>query len=950
MQNTKATGLIYVLRLETRRPGLTAPALELMSFDPVKKMYGIPEKITTRVIKQHFATAPLSLQQALTGFSEEALKAKREELAKKHKAGRNSQPLSVFTTAAMQRYGQECFAALREQGDSIRLMHGVPVEGARVRLQSCKLMPEPPRLSFRVDREDEKLVLRTLVDLGSGPEPLEGFLRHHFLLERNNEYALLAQRDYATLLWLHKTCPGAWEGDPLQFSEQVLDVLDKQYRVDRNNCFTENVIDCIPENRVYLSEMTGQYLVFTPAWNYEGIELNGNWKEEERHKAGGREWLIRRHRATEDAFVEELRALHPNFANQLNGYFYLAFKDAQHKGWFLNAFYKLLDRDVSVLGLSMLQHFRCSEHKPVTETELLSAPDDPQIRVRFSLTFGKESVPLPALQKAVFSGQRIVLLRDGAMGVLPAEWFDTWATLIRHARIEKDVFTVPRWLALAGEEGESSVLKPVINAGWWARWQQWQKSEDAQVPLPAQLRAQLRPYQQKGYEWLLLLRDAGASGCLADDMGLGKTVQTIAFICRLLEENPDGRHLIICPASLVYNWKQEWEQFAPAVRTGLFQREGSDADAAPPQVLIATYHLVRNHTAQLEQVTFDSIILDESHQIKNPAAQITRAVCSLQGRFRAALSGTPVMNNTFDLYAQLNFLLPGMFGSREFFRQQYADAIDRNADAEKIAALRRLTAPFILRRTKTQVATDLPAKTEQVLWCSMGTDQRMAYESVKDKIRSNVLLEIEQKGLEQGKMSVLAGITRLKQLCCSAELVSDEDVFTQDSVKTTVLLEELEQLVTDHKVLLFSQYTGMLDLLGEALKKARIPFLRLDGSTPPEQRQGLCNRFNDEASSERVFLLSLKAGNAGLNLMAADYVFLFDIWWNASVEQQAIDRTHRIGQTRPVFAYRLICKDTIEEKILQLQQRKSHLSSELIQAEEGFVKSLTLDDVKFLLD
>jgi superfamily II DNA or RNA helicase len=952
MQNTKATALIYVLRLEPRRPGIPTSVLELMSFDAAQKKYGIPEKITTRLVKQHFAAAPLQVQQALTSFSEEALKARREELARKHRAQRSSQSLAAFTAAAMLRYAQECFVALRESAALLRILHAVPVEGGRVRLQTCRFLADAPRLSFRVERDGEGLRIQTLVDAGAGAEPIDYFVRHHFLLERNHEYAVLTQRDYATLLWLQNINPAQFAGDPTQLSEQVLDVLDKQYAVDRNNCFDENVIECIPENRVYLSEMTNKYLVFTPAWNYEGIELNGVWKAEERRKAGGREWLIRRHRETENAFVSELQALHPNFANQLNGYFYLDFKDAQHKGWFLNSFYKLLDRDVTVLGLSMLQHFRCSEHKPETETEIISAPDDPQVRVRFALKFGTESVPLPALQKAVYAGQRIVLLRDGAMGVLPAEWFETWATLIRHARIEKDVFTVPRWLAMAsGEEAsEASVLRPVINAGWWQRWQQWQRSSEALVPVSSLVKASLRPYQQKGFEWLLLLQEAGAAGLLADDMGLGKTVQTIAFICHQLEALPQGQHLIVCPASLVYNWKQEWEQFAPSVRVGIFQRDATDGDAAPPQVLIATYHLVRNNTEALAQTIFDSIILDESHQVKNPAAQITRAVSSLKGRFRAALSGTPVMNNTFDLYAQLNFLLPGMFGSREFFRQQYADAIDRNGDAEKIAALRRLTAPFLLRRTKNQVATDLPEKTEQVLWCSMGSEQRAAYESVKEKIRSNVLLEIEQKGLEQGKMSVLAGITRLKQLCCSAELVSDEDVFCQDSVKTAVLLEELEQLVSEHKVLVFSQYTGMLNLLEEAMKKARVPTLRLDGSTPADKRQDLCNRFNDEAAPERVFLISLKAGNAGLNLMAADYVFLFDIWWNASVEQQAIDRTHRIGQTRPVFAYRLICKDSIEEKILQLQQRKTNLSTELIQAEEGFVKSLTLDDVKYLLE
>ena len=948
MEHTKSAAA-YVLRLEAKRPGQPGPLFECMKPDPAQKMAFLPpEKITARIVQQHFGTLPQAAQKALLAFSEEALKARRDELAKKHRAGRSSQSLADFTRDGVLRYQQECFAALRAAGGGLRILHAVRGEGGRLRLQACRFLPDIPRLFFSVDRNGSDLGLAVEIQVGDTRGPLAEWTRAHFLLERNNEYAVLTQRDYATLRWLERLDLSQWAGDAAAFAANVLDVLEKEYPVARNHLFNEEVIECVPECRVYLSEMNGRYLVFTPAWNYEGLEVDGNWAAEQRRKGGGKEWLIRRHRTTEEAFVAQLRALHPRFDNQLNGYFYLSFDEAQKKRWFLNTFYQLLESNVQVLGLSMLQHFRCSPHKPETATELLSAPDDPQMRLHFRLSFGGETVPLNALQKSIFSGQRIVLLRDSAMGVLPAEWFDTWATLLRHAKIEKDVLVVPRWLALTGEPGtgEAEVLRPVIHAGWWQRWQQWQRRDEALLPLPKQLQAQLRPYQQKGYEWLHLLQEAGAGACLADDMGLGKTLQTIAFLCSRLEAAPGERHLIVCPASLVYNWKQEWSRFAPEVPVAFFQRE----DETGAAVLIATYHQVRAAVDLLAESVFDTIVLDESHQIKNPAAQITRAVGSLQARFRIALSGTPVLNNTFDLFAQLNFLLPGMFGSREFFRQQYADAIDRNGDAEKIAALRRLTAPFLLRRTKEQVATDLPEKTEQVLWCTLGTDQRMAYESIREKVRGNVLLDIEAKGFEQGRLSVLAGITKLKQLCCSAELVHDEDVFTTDSVKIRVLLEELEGLVATHKVLVFSQYTGMLDLLGEALKNARLPFLRLDGSTPTEQRQALCNRFNEEGSEERVFLLSLKAGNAGLNLMAADYVFLFDNWWNAAVEQQAIDRTHRIGQTRPVFAYRMICKDTIEEKIWQLQQRKSKLSSELIQAEEGFVKSLTLDDVQFLLE
>ncbi|RYY86484.1 MAG: ATP-dependent helicase, partial [Chitinophagaceae bacterium] len=734
MEPTKTTS--YVLRLEARRPGQSGPVLECMKPDPAQKLAFLPpEKITSRIVQQQFGAVPSAAQKAVLSFSEEAIKARRDELAKKHRSGRSSQSPADFIRDGLLRYQQECFAALRTHNSGLKILHAQKGEGGRVRLQACRFLSEIPRLFFSVSGEAGYLGLTVEIQVGAQRGPITDWNRQHFLLERDNQYAVLTQRDHATLTWLSKLDPAQWAGDPAAFAAQVLDVLEKDYPVARNQLFDEEVIDCVPECRVYLSEMNGRYLVFTPAWNYEGIEVEGNWAAEQRRKGGGKEWLIRRHRATEEAFVARLRALHPRFDNQLNGYFYLSFDEAQQKRWFLNTFYQLLEADVQVLGLGMLQHFRCSPHKPDTFSELISAPDDPQLRVRFRLSFGEELVSLPALQKAIFSGQRIVLLLDGAMGVLPPEWFETWATLLRHAKIEKDVLTVPRWLALTGEPGnaESEVLRPVINAGWWERWQRWQKNAEAMQPIPTLLQAKLRPYQQKGFEWLHLLMEAGAGACLADDMGLGKTLQTIAFLCSRIEAGTSCQQLIVCPASLVYNWKQEWSRFAPGVDVAFYQR----GETSSARVLIATYHQVRASAEALAETVFDTIVLDESHQIKNPAAQVTRAVGGLQGRFRIALSGTPVLNNTFDLYAQLNFLLPGMFGSREFFRQQYADAIDRNGDAEKIAALRRLTAPFLLRRTKEQVATDLPEKTEQVLWCTLASDQRMAYESIKEKVRSN---------------------------------------------------------------------------------------------------------------------------------------------------------------------------------------------------------------------
>jgi SNF2 family DNA or RNA helicase len=498
---------------------------------------------------------------------------------------------------------------------------------------------------------------------------------------------------------------------------------------------------------------------------------------------------------------------------------------------------------------------------------------------------------------------------------------------------------------------ETQVLKQVIKKDWWQRWQQWQLPGEISYAVPSGIQAVLRPYQHKGFEWMVLLAEAGAGACLADDMGLGKTLQTICFIAHQLEKNPAEKHLIICPSSLLYNWEQELKKFAPYLSCTVYhgpQRSFENMREGDHQIVITTYGTMRADIDKIAAISFGVAVIDESHNIKNPSALITRAVNQINTNTRIALSGTPVMNNTFDLYAQLSFLLPGMFGSREFFKREYADAIDRDHDADKIKALQKLTAPFILRRTKEQVAKDLPEKIESILWCEMGVDQKLAYESIKENVRNNIFLDIKEKGLNSGKLSVIIGLLKLRQVCNSGELVKDQDLFTYDSIKTDILIEELKNIIPNHKALVFSQFTAMLDLLEISFKKHHIPFCRLDGSTPTDKRPGLIKSFQEEGSEEKVFLLSLKAGNAGLNLTTADYVFLFDPWWNVAVQQQAIDRTHRIGQTKNVFAYKMICRDTIEEKIMQLQQRKKKLAEDLIGEEEGFVKALTENDIEFL--
>jgi len=357
---------------------------------------------------------------------------------------------------------------------------------------------------------------------------------------------------------------------------------------------------------------------------------------------------------------------------------------------------------------------------------------------------------------------------------------------------------------------------------------------------------------------------------------------------------------------------------------------------------------MRSDIIHLKEIEFDYIILDESQAIKNPQSQIAKASLLLNAKNRLALSGTPVQNNTFDLYSQMNFLNPGMLGSREFFLNEFATPIDKFQEDEAKLQLRKLIYPFLLRRTKEQVAKDLPDKTETILWCEMGKDQRKIYESYRNTYKEELLEVIEERGIERSQMHILQGLTKLRQICDSPAILNEDVAFDNTSIKVEELVRELSENVGNHKALVFSQFIGMLTLIKKELDKANIPYAYFDGSSTSTERQKAINLFQEQEDC-RVFLISLKAGNTGLNLTAADYVYIVDPWWNPAVEQQAIDRTHRIGQTKNIFAYRLICRNTIEEKMIQLQERKRALANDLVADDGAIIKRLTKDAVLFLL-
>ncbi|MCX7865717.1 MAG: DEAD/DEAH box helicase [Limisphaera sp.] len=470
-------------------------------------------------------------------------------------------------------------------------------------------------------------------------------------------------------------------------------------------------------------------------------------------------------------------------------------------------------------------------------------------------------------------------------------------------------------------------------------------------PVPAGLRAELRPYQKAGFDFLCHLSRLKLGGILADDMGLGKTLQTLAWLLWLKERHPRSPKpsLVICPASVLHNWRREAERFTPDLSV-LVLESGAERHNLRRQIphhdlIVTNYALLRRDLEALQKFSFRALVLDEAQFIKNPGAQVTQSVKQLKADYRLALTGTPLENRLLDLWSIVDFIQPGYLGSQEHFLQTYepTGSSEEAAIAQRIAR-RRLAAklrPLLLRRLKKHVARDLPDRIEQRRDCPLGDEQRKLYLAELRRSRDQVMRAVETQGLHKSHMHVLAALTRLRQICCHPRLVGSD----APSGKTETLFELLDPLVAEgQKVLVFSQFVQMLQILEEECRSHQIPTYLLTGQT--KNRQELVSTFQND-SEPGVFLLSLRAAGTGLNLTSASYVILYDPWWNPAVEAQAIDRSHRIGQTHTVNAYRLIAPGTVEEKIWELQQRKAQTIADVL-GEQGFARSLTQADLEYL--
>jgi superfamily II DNA or RNA helicase len=471
------------------------------------------------------------------------------------------------------------------------------------------------------------------------------------------------------------------------------------------------------------------------------------------------------------------------------------------------------------------------------------------------------------------------------------------------------------------------------------------------VKKPKGLKATLRPYQEQGLSWLRFIHEIGSGGVLADDMGLGKTIETIALLLSLKAEKKEEplRALIVAPTSVVTNWVREIERFGPALTTALWHGAGRKEQAdelESSNVIITSYALLRRDIDLLKELRLDYAILDEAQAIKNPMSATAQAAKDLKAQHRLALTGTPIENRLSEIWSIFDFVSPGLMGPLPKFEERYARPIEQG-NSERAARLRSVIHPFILRRTKTEVAKDLPPKLEVDKIIDLVPDQRAIYLQVLREVRATVMGEVEKQGMAKAQLHILAGLTKLRQAACDPRLLGLPREFSHDdSGKLSALRELVDEVESGgHKVLIFSQFVSMLKLIRQALDEDKIKYEYLDGSTM--DRQERIERFQADPTIS-AFLISLKAGGSGLNLTAADTVIHFDPWWNPAVEDQASDRAHRIGQKKVVTVYRLVAAGTIEEKILELKQRKKDLVTSVLSEDAGGEKTLTKDDLEDL--
>lgn len=685
---------------------------------------------------------------------------------------------------------------------------------------------------------------------------------------------------------------------------------------------------------IYLDE-SQDYITLTPVFRYADIEVP---IRSQRQIVGmdptGNSYLVKRCNDKEQAVIALLIKQHPYFEEQLQEsflYFYLHRKHFLNENWFLNVFEEWRNHGISIIGFNFIKNNNISPFKGKVTVEVKSGIN--WFNVNINLNFGIRKAAIKKLEKAVRNRSKFITLDDGTVGILPEEWIEKFATYFEAGEIDDRgniLVSKNNFSTIDHLFEEHQLDKKTKEEIQLLKYKTQNFKNINKLKPPKTFNGTLRPYQHEGLNWLNFLDDFRLGGCLADDMGLGKTIQIIAFILSQREKKESNCNLLVLPTTLIFNWKRELQQFAPDIDVlildGPKRRKSAEAFKNYELIMIS-YHNLLTDINYLKKYTFNYIFLDESQQIKNPNSQRYKAALLLQSYNRIALTGTPIENNTLDLYAQLSFACPGLLGSKKYFKDVYTTPIDAFSDRKRMKSLQQKIQPFILRRTKQEVMHELPEKNEIILYCDMKPDQRKIYDLYEKEFREFISVS-DGDEIRKNAMYVLKGLTKLRLICNSTKLLKTEDLTSAvDSAKIETLVEQIADRKDQQKIVVFSQFVSMLELVKKALEKVGIEVAVLTGKS--KNREKIVHGFQEQEDT-RVILVSLKVGGMGLNLTAANLVYLIDPWWNPAVEEQAIDRTYRIGQDKAVTAIRLITPDTVEEKMIKLQQQKKEIASTLI--------------------
>ncbi|MEQ9297150.1 MAG: DEAD/DEAH box helicase, partial [Cyclobacteriaceae bacterium] len=634
------------------------------------------------------------------------------------------------------------------------------------------------------------------------------------------------------------------------FFDKYLVKLGKKYELDFSNMSSFILVSQskkLLQKEIYLSELN-DFIIIRPIIKYEGelssnplVNTNQYLREEETYVKAQLD------DEAEKSFVEQLKSLHESFQTQNSkDYLYLTFDAFIKDNWFFEAFRFFKEIDCQVYGWTDLKKFKYNPNPPQVNLSIASGED--WFEAQGNVAYGDTIIGLEELQKAMINKSEFIQLGDGTLGLLPQEWIDRMEKLFRHGemndgalRVSDKLFSlVDEFFDLIDDEATLQKLNEKKE-----KLLAFEKIESRVVP--SDVNATLRPYQVDGFNWLCFLDEFQWGGILADDMGLGKTLQVLTFLTHVTKEN-EQTNLLVVPTSLLFNWQNEIEKFNPKLSYIIHHGTGRDrslAEFEDAQLVFTTYGTLVSDIEVLKKQTFNYVILDESQAIKNPTSKRYKAACVVPARNRLAMTGTPIENNTFDLFAQMNFLNRGLLGNMTNFKKLYATAIDKHKDQDRAADLQKIINPFVLRRTKEQVATELPDKVEDVIYCEMESAQRKVYDAYRNYYRDKIIGKIAKDGLNQSRFSVLEGLTKLRQVCDTPQLIKDEN-YKATSAKMKELLQHIKEKTNNHKLLVFSQFVQMLKLIEHELVEQGIKYEYLDGQSKPEERQKSVEHFQTE--------------------------------------------------------------------------------------------------------